>query len=981
MKKIISLFAIAGSLFAQNFTGGFNFYQSSTDTSTQKFLPQFPKKAIGDNDFVKIDANGKFSVNGNRIRFWGTNNGTSAAFPPKANAELMAGRLRKFGFNLIRLHHMDNPGWGISLLTQTSTRTLNQTSLDLLENYIAKLKDNGVYVNVNLHVSRTFVKNDGVANYDSIPDMGKITNFIDPYMMTLHKEYASQLLTHVNPYTKKSLVNDPVMAMVEITNENSLYRSFRNNELKPVKNGGILPYRYSRMLDSLWIEFLKKKYVTNTVLQNSWNNGSFAAGTGEKITNGGFENGTAGWSLELHSPAAGLFSIDKANPFAGTASGKIVVSNSTGTDWHIQFKQSTVSLKKDSTYTVTFAAKADLPQNVSVSLMNENDPWTWYGGKSILLTNSWQLFSFSVKAGEDNLGHCRISFALGKNTGTYWLDNVSVAKAASLGLLTDESLDSKFVRRVDYADCIGYTNKRVKDLTEFYITLERNYFKEMISYLKTTLGVKVPILSTNWNVGIVDLAAMSDGEYVDNHAYWDHPQFPKTAWSNVDWLINNKPMVKDVDGSTIPNLFTSVPTVGKPFTVSEYNHPFPNQYQVESVLFTTGYSSFNDADALMYFDYDEVSGWGSDMIGKNSYFNVSRNSAYMSLFPAAAYAFRNNLIKPSVNPVFLNYSADTLYSIAKNDIADWRGPNFVNTKIGLVNAVKTQTYFAPVTSSLSNYQAAPASPYKTDTNEIVWNTTDGTITIAANSFNGAAGYLAKLKNTRFGNIYVVDFNSDDFGAVTWLTLTNKKSLITIASKTQNANMIWDGTQSLHENWGNTPTSVYPLRLKLDLQIYADSVRVYPLDATGKENSQTSFIVKPSITNHFTFDFDQAKYKTLWFGLEYHYFAILPGINDTKTVPSHFKLEQNYPNPFNPSTTIGYSIPNPEWPGGSRTSLQHVTLKVFDVLGREVATLVNELKQPGNYSEKLHATFIPSGIYFYKLTAGNFTETKKMILMK
>jgi len=100
-------------------------------------------------------------------------------------------------------------------------------------------------------------------------------------------------------------------------------------------------------------------------------------------------------------------------------------------------------------------------------------------------------------------------------------------------------------------------------------------------------------------------------------------------------------------------------------------------------------------------------------------------------------------------------------------------------------------------------------------------------------------------------------------------------------------------------------------------------------------------------------------------------------------PSAFELFQNYPNPFNPTTTIQYSIPQIETglPAGGGSSLQHVTLKVYDVLGREVAALVNEQKAPGNYEVNFDGSKLVSGIYIYKLQAGRSTETKKFILMK
>jgi len=103
----------------------------------------------------------------------------------------------------------------------------------------------------------------------------------------------------------------------------------------------------------------------------------------------------------------------------------------------------------------------------------------------------------------------------------------------------------------------------------------------------------------------------------------------------------------------------------------------------------------------------------------------------------------------------------------------------------------------------------------------------------------------------------------------------------------------------------------------------------------------------------------------------------------KNVPEEFRLHQNYPNPFNPTTTISFSIPalspNPS-PNGRGEGVR-VTLKVYDMLGRDIATLVNEVKEPGNYSEKWNAGNFPSGIYFYRLSAGSFTEIKRMLLVK
>ncbi len=107
--------------------------------------------------------------------------------------------------------------------------------------------------------------------------------------------------------------------------------------------------------------------------------------------------------------------------------------------------------------------------------------------------------------------------------------------------------------------------------------------------------------------------------------------------------------------------------------------------------------------------------------------------------------------------------------------------------------------------------------------------------------------------------------------------------------------------------------------------------------------------------------------------------IITGVHEDNNIPGKFCLEQNYPNPFNPTTTIRFSIPNVKT--GHAPSLQRVSLKVYDVLGREIATLVNEDKVPGNYEIKFNANGLASGIYFYRIKAGDFVQSKKMILLK
>jgi enterochelin esterase family protein len=103
----------------------------------------------------------------------------------------------------------------------------------------------------------------------------------------------------------------------------------------------------------------------------------------------------------------------------------------------------------------------------------------------------------------------------------------------------------------------------------------------------------------------------------------------------------------------------------------------------------------------------------------------------------------------------------------------------------------------------------------------------------------------------------------------------------------------------------------------------------------------------------------------------NFFPLLTGVEDRGELPVRFQLYQNYPNPFNPTTIINYRLASDGW----------ITLKVYDMLGREVATLVNETKRVGEYKVKWNAEGVPSGVYLYRLKTGSFSLTKKLLLVR
>ncbi len=190
-------------------------------------------------------------------------------------------------------------------------------------------------------------------------------------------------------------------------------------------------------------------------------------------------------------------------------------------------------------------------------------------------------------------------------------------------------------------------------------------------------------------------------------------------------------------------------------------------------------------------------------------------------------------------------------------------------------------------------------------------------------------------------------------------------------------------------WGARPTTVLNELNLMSTQFTAstntwvsqgDSAAAKPImpigDAYSKPDAAgdiTSFCSMCQVTYKYPgvslWEYNQVVYPFIWD--EYAAAWNTTSVSRTQEHPTQYALSQNYPNPFNPSTNIAYQVP----------AAGRVTLKVFDVVGRVIATLVDERKESGNYAVQFNTSSIASGIYFYTLNAGGFVETKKMTVAK
>ena len=168
------------------------------------------------------------------------------------------------------------------------------------------------------------------------------------------------------------------------------------------------------------------------------------------------------------------------------------------------------------------------------------------------------------------------------------------------------------------------------------------------------------------------------------------------------------------------------------------------------------------------------------------------------------------------------------------------------------------------------------------------------------------------------------------------------------------------------------TLILLLLLIASITLAQNQIPVSVISSGGEKSSSASFILSSTVGEQFIGkSINAANQHNIGFWYVYKQSTLTDVEKEDETIPTVFKLEQNYPNPFNPSTIIKFAVPE----------RSNVVLKIYDLLGGEVITLVNEEMEAGWYRREFNASGYSTGVYIYRMQAGNYISTKKMILIK
>jgi len=854
---------------------------SPQSVSAEEFAPLFPfvvsydspqnvtnlsgklDAPAGNHGFVRVE-NGKLVTEAGPIRFWGTNLCFNANFPSQEQADHLAERLARFGFNCVRLHHMDTGNNSLVTGKKDSFTEIDPVKLDALDKLVAALKKRGIYVDINLHVGRMFDERDGFPHKETRPEFDKGVGNFEPRMIEQQMNYARDLLTHVNPYTKLSYTDDPCVAIVEISNEDSVVSAWSGGQMNALAE----PYR--GVFRKLWNGWLREKYPSDEALRTAWNCHNTELGE-EMLPGGDFSTDEAILSQKLQLQTD---EQSKAELWIDNGSLKIKVVKKGKESWIPQLHFLNGSLKKGAPYTMSLRIRTNKETKVQTGILMDHDPWDSLGAMvTYTLTPEWQTFtlSFHANANDDKT---RFSLSSLEPDVIYEIDEISLRPGGSFGPSPDQTLENGSIPLV-VAGQNDSLPGMYRDFYEFLIDLEKSYWCGMYDFLKNELNVQSPVIGTQLNYGSTHVQAKLD--FCDNHNYWNHPVFTEKAWDINHWYVTNRALVNHIDDGTLTRL-AATKVGGMPYTVTEYDHPFPNQYGAEGNPMLAAFARFQKWSGIFPFAYTHSLDLKPDRV--TSFFDMLGNPGKLVHAPACYAMFARGDVAEAKQTYSLGMSPtkelDTICEYRSPWMTRWKGLGG-NERLALIHeiAIDLQGKTTPNIPVISKDQKV----FTSDTGEIVYDTSKpdaGTMTVTTTNSRLFTGFVPEEKPVKLGNV-TLEIGKTRLGWCTVSLVTMEgtglgedgkpaRLLLAATGDFRNTGMnleqLPENRITLGSNFGKGPVLCEGIPARVTLPVDAKRLHLFALTPSGDRHMEIP--VEPTQeTNQSTFTIGP-EFQTLWY---------------------------------------------------------------------------------------------------------------------
>lgn len=803
--------------------------------------------------WITPNADGHLMRAGKRERILGVNIGADAAFPRINDADAIAARLAKFGFNSVRFHHLEAPWAPNNVLLDYRvnssnqpigrSRQLNTDRLNRLHHFVARLADHGIYANLNLLVSRQFFPDDGFPSEISQLEWKaqQALSFFDPHMMVLQKEHASNLLTAPNPWRHNTpLRSDPAVAFVEILNEYGYLQAWHDGTLD------VLPSVFATTYRDHWNTWLATRYPSTAALLTAWAAIDESLGP-QLLTNADFASGATSWNFEQHQNA--VASNTSSSDFTGNKPALTIQVTTAGeASWHVQLNQAGLSLVAGQIYTASFSARsADaLPLHASITRAGPADFGSVASIATPTLTPSWQRFTASFVASSDE-PTTRFNFnGFGHLTGTVQIADVSFTTGGQAGTLpANTSLESRNIPPVPkQGSANAATPAQIQDWFRYLLASDRAYWREMYRFIHDDIdypGVVFGTIGVNSPPGI-----QAELDAVDSHFYWQHPNFPGDAWDQTNWTIPNTSMVNNLTSHF--GLLAGQRVKGKPFFCSEYQHPSPGTYSGEGPLMAGAYAALQDWDGIWFFDYgDGVDDWDRGFI--SGFFAMDTHPSKMANHLLAATLFRRGDLSPAHEELVIGFDAEAQLNATSKFGSAWQVGDARHLGLSNRQALESRIALDPH-QPLGPLPTPPAGSTMTaDNGQLIWDLSrpdQGILSIDTPRTKAILGYPASRP-------FALDQWTIQPGTTRhdWLSVgitliegeslqspAGFRALVIATGDVENTGQQWtDATKtSLGTAWGSSPTLIEVVPATIDLPFPASRVSAWALDPTGAKNT-------------------------------------------------------------------------------------------------------------------------------------------------
>jgi hypothetical protein len=458
-----------------------------------------------------------------------------------------------------------------------------------------------------------------------------------------------------------------------------------------------------------------------------------------------------------------------------------------------------------------------------------------------------------------NDGNARVSFAFSGDATTFTLARVELKPGGQVALVEGESLSAGTVGLIAENE----SRPRTLDRMIFLAETEKAYFDDMRSYIRNDLGCGALVTGTIV-FGPLGLYAQSGMDFIDSHAYWQHPSFPGQPWDMGNWLVEQKPMTDYPSEATLFRL-AAERLLGKPFTVSEYNHPAPLDSQAECVPMIASFAAAQDWDGIWLFAYSHATNaWSREVM--SGFFDIDTNPAKWGFMRAGTAIFRQRHVAPLNGLAFVSL-AESDGVIAQLAASHLKYDTNMLRAIGVQAEALLKEQHAVALSGQDGHRniTGPGA-------QVTWTVENGNGMYAVQGLAASVyvGHAGRFQAASDGKIAITQ---PQFVALTITGLDNgpsvpldkhAKILIAACGRCENTSMQFSqDRRTVGRSWGSAPVRIEAVRGSVVLPEGTWTCRALAPDGSPKglvpvtyENGRGTLTLSPD-------------YATMWYLLERH----------------------------------------------------------------------------------------------------------------